>query len=104
MSITVIYSREKTDLLFSLTKHKFLLVGVFFGAFVMATIWLIQDHCQDQFDAFKVNAPLKKEAEKDTYLRSIKVHTEEKLQRLSKKISLLQDQLQHLNSRELLAA
>ena len=98
MSITVIYSREKTDLLFSLTKNKLLLVCVFFSAFIMAAIWLIQDHYQGQFNAFKVDAMLKKEAEKDKYLHLIKVQTDEKLQILTQKISLLQAQLQQLNA------
>ncbi|KPU82047.1 peptidase M23 [Psychromonas sp. PRT-SC03] len=98
MSITVIYSREKTDLLFSLTKNKLLLLCVFFSAFVLATIWLIQDHYQGQFNAFKVNSMQKKEADKDKYLHLIKMQTDEKLQLLIQKISLLQTQLQHLNA------
>jgi len=98
MSITVIYSREKTEHSFSLTKKKFLLVSFVFFVLLVACVWLIQSHYQDQLNQFKITALHDRDISKDQYLQLIKAQNDEKLSVITNKLGYLQAQINRLNA------
>lgn len=98
MSITIIYSKEETDLSFSFTKNKMLFSIFLFITLLIGCAWFIQSYYQTQLNQFKISALNDRDISKDQYLQLIKAQSDEKLTVLANKLGELRAQMNRLNA------